>query len=52
MAQAIELRKFLSSKKEIAAADDVTVIQDKRGYIAIFEQRYVKKSIYGGFWCA
>jgi hypothetical protein len=53
MARAIELGKFLSSKEEIAAADDVTLFRIKED-ISQYEQRYGKKSIYGtaGFcWC-
>src|ERR671922_577405 len=28
------------------------IIQDQKGYIAIYEQRYAKKSIWWFFWCA
>jgi hypothetical protein len=45
MARVIELGKFLSSKEEIAAADDVRLFRIKED-IAIYEQRYGKKSIY------
>ena len=50
MARAIELRKFLSSKKEIAAADDVRLFRIKEDILQ-YMSRGVPKRAYGRFWC-
>jgi hypothetical protein len=51
MARAIELGKFLSSKKEIAIADDVRLFRIKDDILQ-YMSRGMPKRAYGGFWCA